>query len=545
MASELSEIFNQKIKPHYPLGLTPDIAVQNSAVTKPPEVKPEEEKPQSEEVNTPKMKSDEKSFYEKHNKLLKAAAFTGAAIIGIKGYNHFRLRNLIPQDLTKIINNLSRESKTKFKSFTQALQDASCTNKAETINNMLKESDSELRFASIKYLTDNEKYIELNNFREIYDSLLELKPDKKIKEASIQSAISEFFQTIDAHKDWKIQIADKMLSSLKSEKITDNIKLQVANNLITKIESNKYSPDDVGIICSALMKHIKENKAENFCIKCTKKRNYTQDKFTLGYRLSCATNNPFNKYTPGDPEEKMEFVRYLQNLLSESKRKNGIISNKKMDADGLKMIELKLKSDIFSKKMTSETTIEDIDKFTDEILGEYKDLIENFKLNTIVAIVLKSFRGIQTYYENSLRVSVYNNIQKLRKINSNDPEKLKHIENMSLEIENKIEGFRAKYFYNNTGSRRTSAKPKGAEAKIKNELVEILSGNKDFEEVVNQIKSGKLDLEIIKKLKKRIAVKYHPDKVGGETQAEQEKATATFQRLNEIVAELEKIYEKK
>ncbi len=567
MSSELSDIFNQKIKPHYPLGLTPDAKVQTpKPVTNPQPaqapVEKTEEKPQEQEVKTEEINSGEKSFYERNKNVILAGTAAGAVLLGLRTLNFVRAKNVLSYDydVLNIINKLSKESKAKFKAFTKGLKNT--PDNTEIINDILKEKDSGLKFAVIKHLL-NKDYtskglINEKNWEAIYDSLVEIKSAQNINESELCKTIDGFLLHM-SHKNLSGKtFINKMVSSMKSDKIADNIKLQIANKILHSTRLHKLTKEERINMCKELLSMLKNNSAKEFYEVFGK----MGDKFSIGCRL--LNEIKWLDYVDSSVitmEERLDFVKYLKKIGKETKIKKGSVFGNSHYFNDLNNYEIRLKCDIFSKNSSKNMSMEDIEKFADEILEDFKNAKENFVEGS--SIFDSSARRTMAFnYENEFMLSVHLKIEELKILNMQDAEKLRKIEQKGKEIQDKILEFGKKHFNINPNSKRTNSSSrsrsnsdynsggnswnfaKNKEANAKQGLTDMLSGDKDFEEAVNQIKSGKIDTEFIKKLKRKVAIKYHPDRVGAKTEAEQAQATQRYQDLNGFIEILEKIYNK-
>lgn len=553
MTSELSEIFNQKIRPHYPLGLTTDLTIQNYKIPANTQSNSgdgvQDTGVQSEEAKKQDIKKDEDGFHIRNKGVLAAVAAAGISLIGLRTYNLARSKSFVNKELSKILENLSETSKAKFKTFKQSFKKSS--DNTEALNNILNENDDGLKLVVIKHILSNSSKINDKNCGIIYDTLVTLKPTEKIEKSVIEKTVSNFLSVVDLNKSIKKSIFDKMLTSIKSDKIEDSIKLQIGNKLLNNIYFFKSAPDKKMQICKDLMAMIQNNTANEFCWIAGRSTTKMQDKFSLGCSVlerieSSSLDNVITL------EEKLNFAKYLKKTGKETNIVKGSIFGNSYHFNNLNIIEIKLKCQKFNKDFSDSTTIEDIDKFTNEILNDYKNANDSFiESSKIIDGILK--KSMKMQFEDKFMLPVYLHIEKLKKSNLHDAEKSRKIEQLGKEIQNKIEEFGKKYFNINPNYKRTNTSSssnydnarnfvKGKEAQTKKDLIELLSKDKDFEQAVDQIKSGNLDIEFIKKLKKKVVIKYHPDRVGAKTEEEQQKVTAAFQKLNGLIEILEKIY---
>ena len=552
MTSELSDFFNQKIRPHYPLGLTTDLTKQNYQTTTNTQQSKTEENVQDtnvEKEETKKHENTEKSFHIRNKGVLAAITAAGVTLLGLRTYNIARSKSFVSKELSKILDNLSEASRMKFKTFTKNFKKSS--DNTEILNNILKEKDEGLKLAVIKHIINDSSKINEKNWETIYNSLVELKPTEKIEKSVIEKTVSNFLSVIDLNKNIRNSIPNKMLASIKSDKIEDSIKLQIGNKLLTLMYISKLSPNEKIQICKDLMSMIKNNTANEFCWLAGRKTTRMRDKFSLGCNVleRIESSSLANIATV---EEQFEFAKYLKKLGKETKIIKGNVFGNSYHFNNLNILEIKLKCQKFNKDFSDNTTIEEIEKFSKEVLNDYKNANDTFiESSKIIDGMLKKTMKMQ--FEDKFMLPVYLNIEKLKKSNMHDAEKFRKIEQLGKEIQNNIEEFGKKYFninpnykHTNTGSKSNYDNArnfvKGKEAQSKKDLIDLLSKDKDFEQAVEQIKTGKLDIEFIKKLKKKIVIKYHPDRVGAQTEEEQQKATALFQKLNGLIEILEKIY---
>lgn len=321
---------------------------------------------------------------------------------------------------------------------------------------------------------------------------------------------------------------------IENDKLPDKLKLQIISDIYYN-SSNKfreYCQSENGLqLYKEMFLALEKNKAAKYSIP-NQFITTSNEKFDLGYSIwryiIC-----FDYENIISLEEKLQFTKKMKKLSETIDIKERWHS---CDINNLYNEELRLKSEIFFKNFSEKTTLGDIEKFVDEMLKDYKTAIEHF-INTGSSFDNRAKESMKTRFD-IFRLTIYKYLQKLKEVKG------------SKSVEDKIEEFAEKYFNlkraNNYSKRTYSGENAHSRAydfiknkteQTKQQIISFLSNDKDFEELIEKLKAEKLDKSDIKILKRKVALKYHPDKA--KTEEEKITATANFQEIYGLITTLE------
>lgn len=584
--------------------------------------------------NTP-VKEEEKSFYERNKKAIIALGVIGAAAIALG--THHCLKNKHTEKLSeaagdaasdavgkaqeKVNDTMNKKATDKLKEFKEKLGKLSDNEDATAhIKSVLSDDNQKLKIEAISHLFSEEgKHINANNWEEIFNTLISIKPSENIKSDSITSKINKLYdfmlekeianpETIDkiiakipdAQDEVKLNIAQKLietaykgdktfetqlsneqtkkiinlLNGIKQEKfdytpggmisykgystaglkyeynskyfkeqnldenfikeikdtlndstLTDELKLQLSDDIyMAKFCGDDKENSKEGIrLAKELLNAFDGNKAEKYS-KPNSFITFTNDKFSLGCRLfsHASTYDDFGVFTTA---EQLKIVKNLKEMSKNVEINTSILGGNSHHINGLYSRELHLKTQLFFEKATFDTPADEYVRFTDDILNGFAEAKEKFIRGNdifdgleeeLLKTYFETFRT-QTYFDLSIKLSKANYLkdaQEIEKINK---------------ITDNIEAFANKHFnvggnkYNNSGNANGSkfnfddfVSDKTTEAKSK--IKELLNKDDELKDFTAKLDDEKLDANTLKNIKRKFAVKYHPDKAKDDAQ---------------------------
>ncbi len=584
--------------------------------------------------NTP-VKEEEKSFYERNKKAIIALGVIGAAAIALG--THHCLKNKHTEKLSeaagdaasdavgkaqeKVNDTMNKKATDKLKEFKEKLGKLSDNEDATAhIKSVLSDDNQKLKIEAISHLFSEEgKHINANNWEEIFNTLISIKPSENIKSDSITSKINKLYdfmlekeianpETIDkiiakipdAQDEVKLNIAQKLietaykgdktfetqlsneqtkkiinlLNGIKQEKfdytpggmlsykgystaglkyeynskyfkeqnldenfikeikdtlndstLTDELKLQLSDDIyMAKFCGDDKENSKEGIrLAKELLNAFDGNKAEKYS-KPNSFITFTNDKFSLGCRLfsHASTYDDFGVFTTA---EQLKIVKNLKEMSKNVEINTSILGGNSHHINGLYSRELHLKTQLFFEKATFDTPADEYVRFTDDILNGFAEAKEKFIRGNdifdgleeeLLKTYFETFRT-QTYFDLSIKLSKANYLkdaQEIEKINK---------------ITDNIEAFANKHFnvggnkYNNSGNANGSkfnfddfVSDKTTEAKSK--IKELLNKDDELKDFTAKLDDENLDANTLKNIKRKFAVKYHPDKAKDDAQ---------------------------
>lgn len=584
--------------------------------------------------NTP-VKEEEKSFYERNKKAIIALGVIGAAAIALG--THHCLKNKHTEKLSeaagdaasdaagkaqeKVNDTMNKKATDKLKEFKEKLGKLSDNEDATAhIKSILSDDNQKLKIEAISHLFSEEgKHINANNWEEIFNTLISIKPSENIKSDSITSKINKLYdfmlekeianpETIDkiiakipdAQDEVKLNIAQKLietaykgdktfetqlsneqtkkiinlLNGIKQEKfdytpggmlsykgystaglkyeynskyfkeqnldenfikeikdtlndstLTDELKLQLSDDIyMAKFCGDDKENSKEGIrLAKELLNAFDGNKAEKYS-KPNSFITFTNDKFSLGCRLfsHASTYDDFGVFTTA---EQLKIVKNLKEMSKNVEINTSILGGNSHHINGLYSRELHLETQLFFEKATFDTPADEYVRFTDDILNGFAEAKEKFIRGNdifdgleeeLLKTYFETFRT-QTYFDLSIKLSKANYLkdaQEIEKINK---------------ITDNIEAFANKHFnvggnkYNNSGNANGSkfnfddfVSDKTTEAKSK--IKELLNKDDELKDFTAKLDDENLDANTLKNIKRKFAVKYHPDKAKDDAQ---------------------------
>lgn len=582
---------------------------------------------------------EEKSFYERNKKALIALSAIGAAAIAL-GTHHYIKSHNITDAAESATDKITKKGQKAFNEFKEKLNKLNENDDATNIiKTALADDNPALKLKTIDLLLqDNGKHINGNNWEDIFNSLVEIKPTKNIKPEKISSKLNELYDILgekeivntevidkiitklpDASDDIKLDLSQKLiddiykdgklvksklnkeqskkildiLDNVKQEKfdyhtnkyisyedystsglkyhynkklyteaeidntyitnlkkvlngnsLSDNDKLQLIDDIYYSkfIEKANHTKEDMEII-KEMLKSFEKNKAETY-FEPNKRFSFKHDKFSLGAKLfgHAYTYDNFNVFTT---EEKLKIVQSLKEVSKKVKVNTASLGGNVHYINDIYMQELDLKSKNFFEKLTPETSINDFDKFIDEMLDDYTEAKAHFIKGDEIFEKLDEDLLKQKF--TLFQLDAYLELFKKQTecLLNFDTEGTKQID----EIFEKIKKFGNKHFktseskfHNNSGKTNSNdyfkdfVNNKTQDAKSK--LLDFFKKDESLKEFVEIIENNKLDKNSLKNIKRKFAVKYHPDKAKDDNQRAE--FTRIFQEINNSIEILEK-----
>lgn len=604
-----------------------------------------EEKQEVKETK-PEEQKKEKSFYERNKKALIALGAIGAAAIAIGTHHYIKGRNITKtaeQAADEASGKMTEKATNTLKNFKGNLRSLGKDDDAtDIIKPILAENNPKLKLEAIEYLLGYEtdgKYINSNNWENIFDTLVSLKPSENIKQHRISGNINELYKIIAKKDIVTPEVIDKIIAKLPQA--SDDIKLNLSQYLLKEIcfsdgkriklntkqskkileilndikqEKFDYSPystlyykdystsglkyhynsyifteakvdenyikdlknvlnsdklpddmklqlmDDIykswhtyesetkeGIqLTKEMLSAFMQNKAVTYS-EPNSVVSLKHDKFDLGCKLFSHAN-VYDNYNIFSTEEKLKIAQNLKEMAKNVKVNNAELGGNVHYINNIYSEELKLKSKLFFDKLTPESSIDDFDKFTDEMLNGYKEAKEHFiKGDTIFGKIDESL--LQSRFS-SFQLDAYLELMKkqLDCLSKLDFQGIKKID----DIIDKIQKFGQKHFntgkskyYNESGKTNSNGSKfnfndfvSDTTKKAKSTLKEFFEKDEELKEFAQIVESDKLDKTALKNIRRKFAIKYHPDKAKDDNQRAE--FTRIFQEINNAVETLEK-----
>ncbi len=593
----------------------------------------------------PEEQKEEKSFYERNKKALIALGAIGAAAIAIGTHHYIKGRN-ITDAAGEISDKMTKKSRETLKNFKDNLSRLGKDDDAtDIIKPILAEDNPKLKMEAIEYLlgyNTNGKYINSNNWENIFDTLVSLKPSKDIKSGQILGNVNELYNIIAKKDIVTPEVLDKIITKLPQA--SDDVKLNLAQHLIethysdsVKIEpklnteqakkildilngvkqekfdyhtstiifykdysatglryhynskifteaklDENYIKDLKNVLNSdtladdkklqlmydiyyskiclkdeaktkegiqltkEMLSAFMKNKADSFS-KPNSIISFKHDKFDLGSSIFSHAN-VYDRYNIFSTEEKLKAAQYLKEMAKNVKVNTAELGGNAHAINSIYAAELGLRNKLFFEKLTPETSLDDLDKFVDGMLNGYKEAKEHF---------IKGYK----FFENSdarilelgfskFQLDAYLELMKkqLDCLSKFDMQGVKKID----DIIDKIQKFEQKHFntgkskyYNESGKTNSNGSKfnfndfvNDTTKKSKSTLSEFLKKDDALKEFAEIVESDKLDKTVLKNIKRKFAVKYHPDKAKDDTQRAE--YTKIFQEINNAIETLEK-----
>ena len=585
---------------------------------------------------------EEKSFYERNKKALIALSAIGVAAIALGTHHYIKSRN-ITDSAESATDKMTKKSQKAFNEFKEKLNKLSENDDATNIiKTALADDNPALKLKTIDLLLQkNGKHINENNWEDIFNSLVNIKPTENIKPEKISPKVNELYNILldknivnnyvidkiieklpEASDNVKLSLAQKLidkiykkgeyiendlnfeeirkilsiLDNVKQEKfdyyvdkyltykdynisglkyhynkklyteteidntyitdlknilnsnsLSDNDKLQLTDDIYYSkfIEKGKHTKEDM-VLIKEILKSFEKNKADIYH-PSNQPFLHKHDKFSLEARLfgHAYTYDNFNVFTT---EEKLKIAKSLKEASKKVKVNTASLDGNAHFINDIYTKELDLRSKNFFEKLTPETSINDFDKFIDEMLDSYTEAKAHFikgdeifeKLDEDLLKQKFTIFQLDAYIELMKRQA-----ECLLKF---DTQGSKQID----EIFEKIEKFGKKhfntsenYYYKKSGKTNSNERKYNAQdfvnnktQEAKSKLLDFLKKDEALKEFAEIVENNKLDKISLKNIKRKFAVKYHPDKAKDNNQRAE--FTEIFQEINDSIEILEK-----
>lgn len=334
-------------------------------------------------------------------------------------------------------------------------------------------------------------------------------------------------------KDSKIDktYVEEFTKFLKSDKFSDNSKLQYMDSLNLYTLKPELEQTEAGVqLLKTMMETIQGMNNPTYTRRYLSGEENT---YELAYRILSPIRS-YDKFNICSNEEQLKYLKHIKELALKAPNNTGKWYNQ------MNLATIEIKTDLFYKKIEDFTPIEieDVEKFADELLEDFKFAKENFVKEDeewLTGFLKSRLESQFSYFSFIINAQIMRLKFQYGKI-MRDPEKFANINEVSKRITKKINTFGKEYF-----NMKVNNSQGGTIEKAKSQIIEFLSKNKDFEKTVEQLKTQELNKEALKTLKRKIAIVYHPDRIDAKTEEEQKKATADFQKINGYIEILEKI----
>lgn len=585
---------------------------------------------------------EEKSFYERNKKALIALSAIGVAAIALGTHHYIKSRN-ITDSAESATDKMTKKNQKAFNEFKEKLNKLNENDDATNIiKTALADDNPALKLKTIDLLLQkNGKHINENNWEDIFNSLINIKPTESIKPEKISPKVNELYNILLDKNIVNNHVIDKIIEKLPEA--SDNVKLSLAQKLIDKIyKKGEYIENDLNFEeirkILSILDNVKQEKFDYYVdkyltykdynisglkyhynkklyteteidntyitdlknilnsnslsdndklqltddiyySKFIEKGNHTKenmvlikeilksfeknkadiyhpsnqpflhkhDKFSLEARLfgHAYTYDNFNVFTT---EEKLKIAKSLKEASKKVKVNTASLDGNAHFINDIYTKELDLRSKNFFEKLTPETSINDFDKFIDEMLDSYTEAKAHFikgdeifeKLDEDLLKQKFTIFQLDAYIELMKRQA-----ECLLKF---DTQGSKQID----EIFEKIEKFGKKhfntsenYYYKKSGKTNSNERKYNAQdfvnnktQEAKSKLLDFLKKDEALKEFAEIVENNKLDKISLKNIKRKFAVKYHPDKAKDNNQRAE--FTEIFQEINDSIEILEK-----
>lgn len=404
-----------------------------------------------------------------------------------------------------------------------------------------------------EYIDNNLNFEEIRKILSILDNVKQEKFDYYVNEYLTYKDYN--ISGLKYHYNKKLytetEIDNKYITDLKNilngNSLSDNDKLQLINDIYYSkfIEKVNHTKEDM-VLIKEILKSFEKNKTDIYH-PSNQPFLHKHDKFSLEARLfgHAYTYDNFNVFTT---EEKLKIAKSLKEASQKVKVNTASLDGNAHFINDIYMKELDLKSKDFFEKLTPKTSINNFDKFIDEMLDGYTEAKAHF---------IKGDEIFEKFDEDLLKqkftifqLDAYIELIKRQTecLSKFDTQGSKKID----EIFEKIENFGKKQF-NTSGNNyyRKSGKTNSNESKYnfkdfvnnktqeaKSKLLDFLKKDESLKDFAEIVENNKLDKNSLKNIKRKFAVKYHPDKAKDDKQ--RALFTRIFQEINDSIEILEK-----
>lgn len=404
-----------------------------------------------------------------------------------------------------------------------------------------------------EYIDNNLNFEEIRKILSILDNVKQEKFDYYVNEYLTYKDYN--ISGLKYHYNKKLytetEIDNTYITDLKNilngNSLSDNDKLQLINDIYYSkfIEKVNHTKEDM-VLIKEILKSFGKNKTDIYH-PSNQPFLHKHDKFSLEARLfgHAYTYDNFNVFTT---EEKLKIAKSLKEASQKVKVNTASLDGNAHFINDIYMKELDLKSKDFFEKLTPKTSINNFDKFIDEMLDGYTEAKAHF---------IKGDEIFEKFDEDLLKqkftifqLDAYIELIKRQTecLSKFDTQGSKKID----EIFEKIENFGKKQF-NTSGNNyyRKSGKTNSNESKYnfkdfvnnktqeaKSKLLDFLKKDESLKDFAEIVENNKLDKNSLKNIKRKFAVKYHPDKAKDDKQ--RALFTRIFQEINDSIEILEK-----
>lgn len=404
-----------------------------------------------------------------------------------------------------------------------------------------------------EYIDNNLNFEEIRKILSILDNVKQEKFDYYVNEYLTYKDYN--ISGLKYHYNKKLytetEIDNKYITDLKNilngNSLSDNDKLQLINDIYYSkfIEKVNHTKEDM-VLIKEILKSFEKNKTDIYH-PSNQPFLHKHDKFSLEARLfgHAYTYDNFNVFTT---EEKLKIAKSLKEASQKVKVNTASLDGNAHFINDIYMKELDLKSKDFFEKLTPKTSINNFDKFIDEMLDGYTEAKAHFIKGD--EIFEKFDKDLLKQKFTIFQLDAYIELIKRQTecLSKFDTQGSKKID----EIFEKIENFGKKQF-NTSGNNyyRKSGKTNSNESKYnfkdfvnnktqeaKSKLLDFLKKDESLKDFAEIVENNKLDKNSLKNIKRKFAVKYHPDKAKDDKQ--RALFTRIFQEINDSIEILEK-----
>ncbi len=429
-----------------------------------------------------------------------------------------------PEVLDKIISKLTNISEDSKLNLSQKIIDNSSRNPKIKLNkaqikNMLnildgvKQEKFDYRIGDIVYLKEQS----VSNLR--YDYYNKYFTDGKVDETFIND-LSKVFESKNLNEEHKLKLVDDIYISTFVRDISGN-----------QVKDSNINKDSIQLV-KTMLKFTANSKQEMFPGGL---RNISRAE--LGSKL-LSKADLFDSYNIFSTEEKYNIAKKLKGMLNDEIKSNaGMFGAHSINDIYIK--ELSYKNQLFMKENAATASVDDIAKYVDEMLAGYKEAKEGFVKgsfsDTLDELLLQ--QKFELFFLDMYIQLAERQIKSAFELNF---EKTKNIDG----IINKIKNFSEKTFGTNYEKYKNKSSNGGSKfdyesfcsdkvKDAKSVLTKYLNKDDKLKEFADVLNSDKLDAKTLKNIKRRLAIKYHPDKAKDD--AERNEYTKIFQQINNAI----------
>lgn len=224
--------------------------------------------------NKPQESEKEKSFYERNKNALIALSAIGAAAIAIGTHHYIKNRNL--KNVTEEASDkITKKGQKTFDEFEKKLSELGEKDDAtDIIKPILAENNPVLKMQTIEFLLkENGKHINANNWEDIFNTLVSMKPSENIKSEKITSRASELYNILAQKNIVTSEVLDKIIAKLPE--VSDEIKLNLSQKFISSTYSkNTLSTEQTKKVLD-MLNNVKQEKFDYYTSDITHYKDYS------------------------------------------------------------------------------------------------------------------------------------------------------------------------------------------------------------------------------------------------------------------------------